>query len=77
MPFDALALIIRQVDERMNKVLGEQVRWTNLIRAGVPRELMLTHDLDQLLSDREAALRVSYWERQQQTQSDAIADLTC
>ena len=76
MPFDALALIIRQVDERMNKVLGEQVRWTNLIRAGVQRELLLTQDLDQLLADREAVLRVAYWERQQQTQADAVVDLT-
>ena len=73
----SVVAILAQVDERISKVLAEQVRWTNLIRAGVPRELMLTQDLDQLLSDREAALRVSYWERQQQTQSDAIADLTC
>ena len=75
-PVMAVALIIAQVDERINKVLAEQVRWTNLIRAGVPRKLLLTQDLDQLLADREAALRVAYWERQQQTQADAVVDLT-
>jgi hypothetical protein len=72
----AVALIIAQVDERTNKVLAEQVRRTNLIRAGVPRKLLLTQDLDQLLANREAALRVAYWERQQQTESDAVVDLT-
>ena len=72
----ALALILAQVDEQINEALGRQVRWTNLIRAGVPREHLLTHDLDQLLADREAVLRVAYWERQQQTQADAVVDLT-
>ena len=73
----ALALILAQVDEQINEALGRQVRWTNLIRAGVPREHLLTQDLDQLLADREAVLRVAYWERQQQTQADAVVDLTC
>jgi hypothetical protein len=73
----ALALIIAQVDERINKALGRQVRWTNLIRAGVPRELLPTQDLDQLLANREGVLRDAYWERQQQTQADAVVDLTC
>jgi hypothetical protein len=72
----AVALIITQVDEHTNKVLAEQVRRTNLIRAGVPRKLLLIQDLDQLLANREAALRVAYWERQQQTESDAVVDLT-
>ena len=73
----ALALIIAQVDERINRALGRQVRWSNLIRAGVPREVLLEEDLDQLLADREVVLRAAYWERQQQTQADAVVDLTC
>ena len=73
----ASALIIAQVDERINRALGRQVRWTNLIRAGVPRELPLTQDLDQLLADHEVVLRAAYWDRQQQTHADAVVDLTC
>ena len=72
----ALALILAQVDEQINEALGRQVRWTNLIRAGVPRELLLTQDLDQLLADREATLRLSYFERQQQSLEGAVIDLT-
>ena len=73
----ALALIIAQVDERINRALGRQVWLTNLIRAGVSREVLLQANLDQLLADREVVLRATYWERQQQTQANAVVDLTC
>ena len=63
-------------DEQRRLVLCERVKRTNLANAGVARALLVSHNLDQLLADREAVLRVAYWERQQQTQADAVVDLT-
>jgi hypothetical protein len=69
-------LNLAQVDERLRKVLGEQVKRSNLIKAGVARELLASQNLDQLLADLEVALRVSYLEWQQQSRSDKTVDLT-
>ena len=42
------AAILAQVDERLREVLGEQVKRTNLVKAGVPRELL---ELNLVLKD--------------------------
>jgi hypothetical protein len=47
-----------------------------LANAGVARALLVSHNLDQLLADREATLRLSYFERQQQSLEGAVIDLT-
>ena len=63
-------------DEQRRLVLCERVKRTNLANAGVARALLVSHNLDQLLADREATLRLSYFERQQQSLEGAVIDST-
>jgi hypothetical protein len=63
-------------DEQRREVLCERVKRSNLANAGGLRELLASQNLDELVEDLEAALRVSYLERQQQSPQDAAIDLT-